>query len=65
MVVEYFSLLRVLIFKEELRIARLLKRIIPTIKKLGIKSKEKGKKSILQILGFTKLKTGQLEILAI
>ncbi len=64
-VVEYFPLLRVEFFKGELCIIKLLKRIIATLKKLGIKSKRKGRKTMNEIINFMKITTDELEILAV
>lgn len=64
-IVEYLPILRVEIFKGELCIIRLLKRIIKCIKKLGIKFKRKGKKTIKEILSFMKIPLNELEIVAI
>ncbi|WP_410506396.1 transposase [Haloimpatiens sp. FM7315] len=64
-IVEYFSILRVQIFRRELAIARLIKRIMRSIKKLGIKSKKKSQKTVPEILEYIKLNTCELEILAI
>jgi len=64
-VVEYFPLLRVEFFKGELSIIRVFKKIIACIKKLGVKSKRKGRKSIKEILSFMKMPSDEVEVMVI
>ena len=64
-VVEYFPILQVEFFKGELSIIRLLNRIISRIKKLGIKSKRKGRKTVKEILTFMKIPLDELEFMVI
>lgn len=62
---EYFPIVRVDFFKGELAIIRLLNRIIFSIKKLGIKSNRKGRKSVKEILDFIKIPINELESMVI
>lgn len=62
---EYFITLKVDIFKSELKKLSFLTDIIHTIRRLGIKCKKKGKKTVNQILNFLKIKENELEKMAI
>lgn len=59
-ITEFFNILRIEIFKGELAISKLFKRILNVIRKLGIKSKKKGKKTINQILKYMKISSNDL-----
>lgn len=62
--VEYLPKLSREIFKGEVSILRLLKRIILTFKRLGIKSRKKNKKIVIDILKFIKLDSSEIEKIA-
>jgi len=64
-VVEYFPRLRVDFFRGEFQIIRILKKIITCTKKLGVKSKKKGKKTIKEILSFMKIPSTEMEFMVI
>ena len=62
---EFFTVLRTDIFKGEVVISKLFKTIIEGIRKLGIKSKKKGKKTVNQILEYMKISSDDLVNMAI
>ncbi len=57
---EFFHLLKTEIFKGELALLTVLKKLIKTIQKLGIKSRKKGKKSVENILNHLKISQDDL-----
>ena len=62
--VQYLPKLCNKIFKGEICIVRIMKRILTNFKKLGLKSRKKHKKITLDILKSIKLDTNELEKLA-
>lgn len=59
-VTEFFSTLKIEIFKGELAILKLIKTIINTIRKLGKKSRKKGRKIVTDILDYLKISVDDL-----
>lgn len=57
---EFFTILKTEIFKGEIAISNLLKKIINTIRKLGIKSKKKGCKIVNEILKYFQISNDDL-----
>jgi len=57
---EFFTVLKSEIFKGEIAISTLLKKIISTIRRLGIKSKKKGWKTVNEILKYLQISNGDL-----
>ncbi|MDK2587531.1 IS4 family transposase [Romboutsia sedimentorum] len=64
-IAQYLPKLAHKIFKSELCIIRILKRIILNFKRLGIKSRKKHKKTVFDILQILKLKPYEIEKIAI
>lgn len=64
-VVQYLPKIACEIFKGELCILLILKRMILNFKRLGIKSRKKNKKTVFDILQIIKLKPGEIEKIAI
>lgn len=57
---EFFTILKTEIFKGEIAVSNLLKKIINTIRKLGIKSKKKGCKIVNEILKYFQISNDYL-----
>jgi hypothetical protein len=62
---EFFVVLKTEIFRGEVAISKSLKRIINTIRRLGIKSRKKGYKTPYQILNYLKISNDDLVNMAI
>ena len=60
-VVEYFPRLRVEIFEGEIAIIKSLQRLIKVIRKLGVKSKKKNRKTVNEIISLLKKSESKLE----
>ena len=59
-VTEFFNTLRIEIFKGELAILKLIKTIINVIRKVGKKSRKKGRKTMTEILDYLKISVDDL-----
>ena len=64
-VTQFFDNLQSVVFKGEVAISKLFKKIINVIRRLGIKSKKKGKKTVNQILEYMKISSDDLASMVI
>ncbi len=64
-VTEFFCIIRSKIFKGEIAIAEVIKRVINVIRRLGKKSRRKGKKKVNDILNYIEISVDELELMVI